>query len=59
MRQRFEKRFSARRMANDYVRVYQSLVRPSHAGAGSRAGAPVKTIDLTGDAVHARISAAE
>jgi hypothetical protein len=27
VRRRFEERFTARRMANDYVRVYRSLVR--------------------------------
>jgi hypothetical protein len=32
VRRRFEERFTARRMANDYVRVYRSLVR--HAARG-------------------------
>ncbi|HEX5931018.1 MAG TPA: glycosyltransferase family 4 protein [Methyloceanibacter sp.] len=58
VRQRFEKRFSARRMANDYLRVYQSLVRPSRVGQ-PRQPVSGQTINLTGDAVHARIYAAE
>jgi glycosyltransferase involved in cell wall biosynthesis len=35
VRRRFEERFTARRMANDYVRVYRSLVRrAAHRTAG-------------------------
>jgi glycosyltransferase involved in cell wall biosynthesis len=58
VRRRFEKRFSARRMANDYLRVYQSLVLPSRAG---RPRQPVagQAINLAGDEVPARLYAAE
>lgn len=58
VRQRFETRFSARRMAKDYVRVYQSLTRRSRAAQlrGSGAG---QAIDLAGDRLHTRVSAAE
>ncbi len=58
VRQRFEKRFSARRMANDYLRVYQSLVRPSRAGQRLQP-MPGQAVNLTGDGVHARLHAAE
>jgi glycosyltransferase involved in cell wall biosynthesis len=36
VRKRFEQRFSARRMATDYVKVYRSLITASHAGDGER-----------------------
>jgi glycosyltransferase involved in cell wall biosynthesis len=36
VRQRFEQRFSARRMANDYLRIYQMLLRQSRPGRNLR-----------------------
>jgi glycosyltransferase involved in cell wall biosynthesis len=36
VRRRFEKRFSARRMAEDYVRIYQTLLRRSRTSTSSR-----------------------
>ena len=58
VRQRFEKRFSVRRMANDYLRVYQSL------GLLFRAEQPCQSvadqaIPMAGGGVPARLHAAE
>jgi hypothetical protein len=58
VRQRFEKRFSARRMANDYLRVYKSLVQPFGAGQ-HRQPVAGQAINLAGDEVPVRLQAAE
>src|SRR5262245_43072036 len=58
VRQRFEKRFSARRMANDYLQVYQSLVLPLRAEQ-PRQPVAGQAINLAGDEVPARLHAAE
>jgi glycosyltransferase involved in cell wall biosynthesis len=58
VRRRFEERFTAHRMANDYVRVYRSLVRHAaqarrsrkHLNGDARIGASQVVTDLNGDA---------
>ena len=39
VRRRFEERFSATRMAKDYVNVYRKLLKQEHAGRGPLPGA--------------------
>jgi glycosyltransferase involved in cell wall biosynthesis len=58
VRQRFEKRFSVRRMANDYLRVYQSLGLPFHAEQPCQPVAG-QAILVAGDGVGAGLHAAE
>jgi glycosyltransferase involved in cell wall biosynthesis len=58
VRQRFEQRFSVRRMANDYLRVYNSLMLPFGAGQ-HRQPVAGHAINLAGDEVPVRLQAAE
>jgi glycosyltransferase involved in cell wall biosynthesis len=58
VRQQFEKRFSVRRMANDYLRVYHSLGLPFHAEQPCQPVAG-QAILVAGDGVGAGLHAAE
>ncbi len=55
VRERFEQRFSATRMANDYVSVYRKLLASSRS-ADARERAPLSPDNADGDDTRARIA---